>query len=59
LESFTSPITIATLCVAAEALIQNRNAALDHARIEAANLSAGFEEQIGERSNSIKGAMEF
>jgi two-component system, cell cycle sensor histidine kinase PleC len=33
-------------------------AALDHAQIEAANLSAGFEEQIRGTLNSLRGAME-
>jgi two-component system cell cycle sensor histidine kinase PleC len=59
---------IAVFCVAimaaicglvTEAVVRDRNAAVDHARIETANLSAGFEEQIRGTLNSIKGAMEF
>jgi two-component system, cell cycle sensor histidine kinase PleC len=56
---FCLAIIIATCALVAEATIRDRNAALDHARIEAANLSAGFEEQIRGTLNSIRGAMEF
>jgi two-component system cell cycle sensor histidine kinase PleC len=56
---FCLAIMIATCGLVAEAIIRDRNAALDHAQIEAANLSAGFEEQIRGTLNSIEGAMGF
>jgi hypothetical protein len=56
---FCLAIMIATCAPVAEAIIRDRDAALDHAWIETANLSAGFEEQVRATLNSIKGAMEF
>jgi signal transduction histidine kinase len=56
---FCLAIMIATGALVGEAIIRDRNAALDHARIEAANLSAGFEEQIRGTLNSVRGGMEF
>jgi two-component system cell cycle sensor histidine kinase PleC len=50
--------TMTAICVLViEAVVRDRNAALDHARIEAANLSAGIEEQVRGRLNTIAGAM--
>ncbi len=43
----------------AEAVLKERDAALEQARVEAANLSAGFEEQVRGTLNGIAGAMEF
>jgi two-component system cell cycle sensor histidine kinase PleC len=51
---------MAAICVlVTKGVVRDHNAALDRARIEAANLSAGFEEQVRGTLNSIAGAMEF
>jgi signal transduction histidine kinase len=50
---------MAAICVlVAEAVIKERRAAFDRASNEAANLSAGFEEQIRGTLNGVAGAME-
>jgi signal transduction histidine kinase len=50
---------MAVICLlVAEALIKDRTATLDRTRIEAANLLAGFEQQIRGTLNGIRGAME-
>jgi signal transduction histidine kinase len=51
--------TMAAICLlVAEAVMRDRRAAFDRAGNEAANLSAGFEEQIRGTLNGIAGAME-
>jgi two-component system, cell cycle sensor histidine kinase PleC len=51
--------TMAAICVlVAEAVIEERRAAFNRASNEAANLSAGFEEQIRGTLNGVAGAME-
>jgi two-component system, cell cycle sensor histidine kinase PleC len=51
--------TMAAICVLVfEAVIEERRAAFDRASNEAANLSAGFEEQIRGTLNGVAGAME-
>jgi two-component system, cell cycle sensor histidine kinase PleC len=57
--AFSVAIMVAICLLVVEAVVSNRNAALDRARVEAANLSAGFEEQIRGTLDGIKGAMEF
>jgi two-component system, cell cycle sensor histidine kinase PleC len=44
--AFSAAIVLAVCALVAEAVINERSAALERARIEAANLSASFEEQI-------------
>jgi signal transduction histidine kinase len=51
--------TMAAICLlVTEAVIKERRAAFDRANNEAANLSAGFEEQIRGTLNGVAGAME-
>jgi two-component system cell cycle sensor histidine kinase PleC len=56
---FCAAIMAAICVLVSEAVVRDRNAARHRARIEAANLSAGFEEQVRGTLNSIAGAMEF
>jgi signal transduction histidine kinase len=51
--AFSAAIMIAICALVAEAVINERNAALNRARIENANLSAGFEEQIRGTLNAV------
>jgi two-component system, cell cycle sensor histidine kinase PleC len=52
--------TMAAICVLViEAIIREHNVALHRARIDAANLSAGFEEQVRATLDSIAAPMEF
>src|ERR1700754_5010211 len=51
---------VAAICVlGTEAVVSARNAAMDRAVIEAANLSAGFEQQVRGTLDDFTGAMEF
>jgi two-component system, cell cycle sensor histidine kinase PleC len=54
--AFSAAIMLAICALVAEAVINERNAALDRARIEAANLSASFEEQILNTLNAVSSA---
>jgi two-component system, cell cycle sensor histidine kinase PleC len=56
---FCTAIMASTCVLVAEAVVKERTVALDRARIEAANISAGFEEQIRGTLNAIAGASEF
>jgi signal transduction histidine kinase len=57
--AFSAAIMAAICALVAEAVIKEREAALEQARGEAANLSAGFEEQVRGTLNGISGAMGF
>src|ERR1700741_1678111 len=51
---------MATICMLViEAVVRDHYAALDRARIEAANLSSGFEQQVRGTLDNIAGTMEF
>jgi signal transduction histidine kinase len=50
---------VAICGLVAEAVLREREAALEQARAQAANLSAGFEEQVRGTLNGVAGAMEF
>jgi two-component system, cell cycle sensor histidine kinase PleC len=54
--AFSAAIMLAVCALVAEAVINERNAALDRARIEAANLSASFEEQISSTLDAVSNA---
>ncbi len=54
--AFSAAIMLAICALVAEAVLNERNAALDRARIEAANLTAGFEEQIRGTLNAVSSA---
>src|SRR5258706_10754396 len=56
---FCAAIMAAICVLVTAAVVRDRNAARHRAHIEAANLSAGFEEQVRGTLNSIAGAMEF
>jgi two-component system cell cycle sensor histidine kinase PleC len=52
--------TIAVICIlVADAIISDHNGALKRARLGAANLSAGFEEQVRGKLDGIANALEF
>jgi two-component system, cell cycle sensor histidine kinase PleC len=52
--------TIVAICaLVIEAVVRERRSAFERASIEAANLSAGFEEQVRGTLNGLAGAMEF
>ncbi len=57
--AFSAAIMAAICILVTDAVVTNRDAALDRARVEAANLSAGFKEQIRGTLDGIAGAMEF
>jgi two-component system, cell cycle sensor histidine kinase PleC len=57
--AFGAAIMAAICILVTQAVIQVRNAAIEHARIEAANLSAGFEEGVRGILNGVAGASEF
>ena len=54
--AFSAAIMLAVCALVAEAVLNERNAAIDRARAEAANLSAGLEEQIEGRLNAVSNA---
>lgn len=55
-----SAATMVAICVlVAETIIRDRDVALNRGRVEAANLSAGFEEQVRGTLDGVRGAMEF
>ena len=54
--AFSAAIVLAVCALVAEAVLDERNAAIDRARMEAANLSAGFEEQIEGTLNAVSNA---
>src|SRR5258705_13573788 len=56
---FCPPIMASTSILVAKAVIKERTAALHRARIEAADISAGFEEQVRGTLNGVAGASEF
>jgi signal transduction histidine kinase len=56
--AFSAAIMAAIAGLVAEAVIKEHSAALDRAGFEAANLSAGFEEQVRGTLNGVAGAME-
>ncbi len=56
---FSVAIMVAICALVTEAVVSERNAAFERARIEAANLSAGFAEQVRGTLNGVTGAMEF
>src|SRR3974390_1533932 len=57
--AFSAAIMAAICAFVAEAVLKERQVALEQARTEAANLSAGFEEQVRGTLNGVAGAMEF
>jgi signal transduction histidine kinase len=57
--AFSAAIMAAIAGLVMEAVLKEHDAALDQARGEAANLSAGFEEQVRGTLNGVAGAMEF
>jgi two-component system, cell cycle sensor histidine kinase PleC len=57
--AFSAAIMAAICALVAEAVLRERETALEQAREEAANLSAGFEEQVRGTLNGVAGAMEF
>jgi signal transduction histidine kinase len=57
--AFSAAIMAAICALVAESVLKEREAALEQARAGAANLSAGFEEQIRGTMNGVAGAMEF
>jgi signal transduction histidine kinase len=57
--AFSAAIMAAICALIAESVYREREAALAQARAEAANLSAGFEEQVRGTLNGVAGAMEF
>src|SRR5215469_6551737 len=57
--AFGAAIMAAICVLVAEAVLREREAALEQAHAEAANLSAGFEEQVRGTLNGVAGAMEF
>ncbi len=54
--AFSAAIMLAICALVADAVINERNAALDRARIEAANLSASFEEQVRRTLDAVSSA---
>jgi two-component system, cell cycle sensor histidine kinase PleC len=56
---FCAAIMASTCILVAQAVIKERTAALHRARIEAADISAGFEEQVRGTLNGVAGASEF
>ncbi|MGB9026701.1 MAG: ATP-binding protein [Rhodomicrobium sp.] len=56
--AFSAAIMVAICALVAEAVLKEREAALDQARDEAANLSASFEEEVRGTLNGLAGAME-
>ncbi len=56
--AFSAAIMVAICALMAEAVLKERDAALEQARGEAANLSASFEEQVRGTLNGLAGAME-
>jgi two-component system, cell cycle sensor histidine kinase PleC len=56
--AFSAAIMAAICALVAEAVLKEREAALEQARAEAANLSASFEEQVHGTLNGLAGAME-
>jgi len=56
---FYLAITIATCALLAEALIRDRNAALDHARMKLRICPQAFENKSGERSTASKAQWSF
>src|SRR5215469_74350 len=57
--AFGAAIMAAICVLVAEAVLKERDAALEQAHAEVANLSAGFEEQVRGTLNGVAGAMEF
>ncbi len=57
--AFSAAIMVAICALVTEAVLNQRHAALEQARDEAANLSAGLEEQVRGTLNGVAGAMEF
>ncbi len=57
--AFSAAIMAAITGLVAEAVLKERGAALEQARVEAANLSAGFEEQVRGTLNGVAGATAF
>src|SRR5882672_479864 len=57
--AFCAAIAVAVGILVAQAVLQERDAAFDRARTEAANLSAGFEEGVRGILNGVVGASEF
>jgi two-component system, cell cycle sensor histidine kinase PleC len=57
--ALSAAIMAAICALVAEAVLKEREAALEQARGDAANLSAGFEEQVRGRLNGLASAMEF
>src|SRR5258708_17624588 len=56
---FCAAIMAAICVLVTEAVVREQNAALDRARVEAANLSAGFEQQVRGTLDDMAGAMGF
>ncbi len=56
--AFSAAIMVAICALVAEAVLKERDAALQQTRDEAANLSASFEEQVRGTLNGLAGAME-
>ncbi len=56
--AFSAAIMAAICALVVEAVLEERGAALEQARGEAANLSASFEEQVRGTLNGLSGAME-
>ncbi len=56
--AFSAAIMAAICALVTEAVLKERGAALEQARDEAANLSAGLEEQVRGTLNGVTGAME-
>ncbi len=54
--AFSAAIMLAICALVAEAVLNERNAAIDRAHTEAANLSAGFEEQVRGTLNAVSSA---
>jgi signal transduction histidine kinase len=57
--AFAAAIMAAICALVAEAVLKERDAALEQAQSEAANLSAGLAEQVRSTLNGVAGAMEF
>jgi two-component system, cell cycle sensor histidine kinase PleC len=57
--ALSAAIMAAICALVAEAVLKEREAALEQARDDAANLSAGFEEQVRGTLNGLASAMEF
>jgi signal transduction histidine kinase len=57
--AFSAAIMAAICALVAASVYRAREAALEQARAEAANLSAGFEEQVRGTLNGVAGAMDF